>query len=383
MRFCFKVLLLVCVVSSAFANPRFLTISDIHYGQGNTSVDGQNTGDGLLAVSMAKLKELSQNVDFVLNLGDVPTHSINNAVLKGIYEKTVFHDLFVADVSNKPMFYVAGNNDSLAGNYQPFEMDGKSPLNFADDWSGACVNCDGLIIDGSHMLHHGYYSSYVMPNNNDVILIVLNATQLTNIPKYASPYPNQDADAKEQLDWLRGQLSAHSGKQLLIAMHEPPGKDYKGKLVWKAAYLNQFISLLNQYQDSYAEITLLTSHTHMDEIRLIKLKKRNVYAYSTPAVSRVHYNNSGMKIFELSNDMKVANFTTYYTTSISQWDNALYQAIGKKGTIFPECDGHDLVQCLDALSPAEVSRDVKAGLFYGVKNKKVNNDEFAKTYLVN
>ena len=98
--------------------------------------------------------------------------------------------------SLKPMFYITGNNDSLAGNYQPFELEGKSPLNFAQDWTGACVHCKGLIIDGTHMHHSGYYSSYVMPHNKDIILIALNSTQWVQTPMLAARYPNQDKDAR-------------------------------------------------------------------------------------------------------------------------------------------------------------------------------------------
>lgn len=384
MNLLFRVLVLsVCLVASSFAGPRFLTITDIHYGSQNASTDGNDTGDGLLNVSMTKFSELSKNVDFIITLGDIPSHSVSSSAREG-YEKTVFHDLFTEDTQNKPMFYVSGNNDSLVGNYQPFEMDGKSPLNFADDWTGACTHCDGLMIDDTNMQTGGYYSSYVIPGNQDIILIALNATQWTKTPKYASKYPNQDFDANAQLQWLNTQLKNNTAKQLIIAMHEPPGLDMNGNPVWVDSYLKEFLSILEQNQNAYQQITLLTSHTHMDDIRKIQLKSgKNIYAFATPAISRVHKNNSGMKVFELDNTMALQNFTTFYTASTQQWNNDQYQALGSPKAIFPSCTGKTLTGCLDSMTDMEVASAVQSGYFYGAKSRRVNNTAISTVYRVN
>jgi len=347
-------------------------------------MDGHNVGDGFLAISMSKFQELGDEVDFVITLGDLPTHMLGYSPKKELYEQTVFRGLFESDTQQKPMFYVSGNNDSLAGNYQPFASEGKTPLDFADDWNGACVHCDGLIIDDSHMRTHGYYSTYVMQNNHDIILIVLNTTQWTNIPKFLPKYPNQDTDAGNQLHWLQAQLKANKAKQLLIAMHEPPGNDFKGNPIWNSTYLQNFISLLEQNQQAYNHITLLSSHTHMDEIRKIRLSSgKNVYVYATPSVSRVHYNNSAMKVFDVGVNMELTDFTTYYTTSTYKWDDDHYQALSVPDVIFPQCTNKNLDQCLDGLSDSDVCDAIEFGNFYGVKSKRVNNKGCRKTYLVN
>ena len=317
----FRVVFLVtCFTHVTLASSQFLTISDIHYGSHNTSRDGKDTGSKLLAITFAKFKQLSKDVDFILTLGDLPTHSFGYSPEKSGYEETVFHGFFVADTQHKPMFYVSGNNDSLSGNYQPFESEGKSPLNYAHDWSGACIHCKGLIIDDTHMRKSGYYSTYVIPNNHELILIVLNATQWTKTSIFMPKYPNQEQDALTQLHWLKNQLKKHHAKQLLIAMHEPPGNDHRGNPFWHRNYLQQFINILEHNQHAYGEISLLTAHTHMDELRTIHLHEgKNIYAYSTPAVSRIHHNNSAMKRFNLDAQMHIKNFTTYYTTSTVKW----------------------------------------------------------------
>ncbi|MFI4919255.1 MAG: metallophosphoesterase [Legionellales bacterium] len=376
-------ILLVCFASTAFAGVSFLTLSDFHYGPQNTSEDGHDTGDKFLAVALDKAKELSKKADFILVLGDLPTHLFGYSAEKEAYEKTVFHGLYAADTLKKPMFYISGNNDSLFGNYQPFEVEGKSPLNFATHWSGACVYCDGLIIDKSHMYSEGYYSSYVIPDNKQLILLVLNSTQWMKTQVLWPKYPNQERDALMQLNWLNEQLKQHQGQQLIIAMHEPPGNNYTGSLLWQPQYLAAFIQLLEQYHQKYAQITLLTSHSHMDEFRKIQLAEgHSIYAYSTPSISRNHHNNPGMKLFQLDQKMRVKNFTTYYTSSTQNWNNEQYTALSSPDAIFPDCQQKTLAHCLDTLSDEQVCYYLAKGLFYGVKSPRVDNKACSKLYRV-
>lgn len=372
-----------CCITGSFAHTRFLVLSDIHYGSHNNSQPGHDTGDTLLQLSMNKAKALSHDADFILYLGDLPTHLWGYIPEKARYEKTLFHALFKADVAKKPMFYVSGNNDSLTGNYQPFESNGKSPLLFATDWSGACVYCDGLIIDGSHMRSKAYYSAYAMPGNKDLLLIVLNATQWMRSHVLLPKYPNQEQDAKAQLAWLQEQLSSHKAKQVLIALHEPPGNDYKGNLMWQKQYMEEFIAILAANQKNYGHITLLTSHTHRDEIRKIPLPYGNaIYAYSTPSVSRIYYNNPAMKLFALDAELDLVDFTTYYTTTLDSWGQDKYQALSGKAAIFPVCHNKTLTQCLGKLTDEDVCNYIEQGHFYGVKSLKVDNKACRLTYLV-
>ncbi|WP_298623691.1 metallophosphoesterase [uncultured Legionella sp.] len=378
---CFLVLCLIHPVCSA---PRFLTVSDIHYGSDNIEGDGQDTGTEFLNTTLNRIKELSMDADFILYLGDLPTHSLFVSAKKEQFEQTVFQGLYKADQGLKPMFYITGNNDSLSGNYQPFETHGKSPLNFATDWNGACAHCDGLLIEGSHMRRDGYYSSYVIPKNKDIILFALNTVQWTKTPFYAPRYPNQQRDAYTQLFWLEYQLKTNKAKQLLIAMHVPPGDAYNGSPLWRKAYLKYFIQLLNKYHHRYGQITLLASHTHMDEFRKIHLKDgTDIYDYSTPGISRIHNNNPGMKLFTLDKNMKVKDFITYYTTSLTDWGAEHYHALGVPDAIFPSCHNVDLAQCLSIYSEEQVCDFMEKGLFYGVKSPRIPNQNCLKTYLIN
>ncbi|MFT4059394.1 MAG: metallophosphoesterase [Legionella sp.] len=389
MSFVIRMMLLILLFCSfAHATTQFLTISDIHYGLENTDKDGQDTGPEFLKITWNKLNELSKNVDFLLFLGDIPSHSFFIDPHLRDYEKTIFQGLYQNDADAKPLFYVPGNNDSLQGNYQPFETEGISPLNYAKDWNGACAHCAGLIIDGSHMYHDGYYSSYVLPQSKDIMLIALNATQWTRIPwlkrTFFSKYRNQEKDARAQFEWLEQQLKNHSAKQLLIAVHEPPGLTYLGEPMWYPQYTRQFIALLSKYHKLYGQISVLSAHTHMEEFRRLQLTDGSfIYVYSTPGISRNHHNYPGMKVFRVNDTLQFSNFTTYYTSNLHTWNNEHYQALGVSNAIFPDCQHKTLAQCLDGLNVNQVCEDLDRGAFYGVKSPRVKNTACRKTYPVN
>lgn len=376
--------LLFFICQSVFADTQFITISDIHYGHNNSSKEGQDTGPEFLTVTLERLRSLIKNADFIINLGDLPTHSFRISSTKEEYETLLFHRLYEADSALKPMFYVTGNNDSLTGNYQPFEVDGRSPLTLATDWQGACVYCKGLIIDDTYMRQAGYYSTYVIPQNKDIILIALNSIQFTKLPVFLPSYPHQKEDAALQFSWLEKQLKTSQAKQLLIAMHVPPGTSYLGSSTWHEASLKQFMELLEKYHSRFGEITILFSHSHMDEIRKIQLSDGTaIYAYSTPGVSRNHYNNPGIKSFSLNKQDKLANFVTYYTASTTHWGNDSYQALGTPDSIFPNCNQVILARCLNSMNKEKVCDHIASGLFYGVKNPKVSNQSCLKTFSIN
>lgn len=358
----------------------------MHYGHHILPIEGQDSGEQLWSTALNKFKQLASKTDFIILLGDIPDHAAITVTQKNAFETKVFHDLFEANKSNKPLFYVTGNNDSLLGNYLAFSSKGVSPLNNAPEWEGgACVHCEGLIIDDSQMREKGYYSSFVMQGNKDIVLIALNANQFAQLPWWVRHYKHQDSDAMQQLDWLEKQLQQIQTKQLLIAMHEEPGLDYKNKSVWHAKYLSRFIQLLNKAQQSNQEVSLIAAHSHYDEIRKITLANGlPIFSYSVPSISRKHYNNSAMKIFSLSPDYYLQNFTTYYTTQDKQWNNDSYSAIdATDNSIFPQCVGKNLAACLSGLSNQVVCNLLKSKLIYGVKNPLVRMNHCLTNYVVN
>jgi hypothetical protein len=372
---------LLFTITYSHAEISFLTIADIHFGINNTSGDGKDTDSILFKEALNKLTTLSKNVDFILALGDLPTHSFWKTPEKETSLETVFHGLYQADTTAIPMFFIAGNNDSLNGNYQPFSSPAKSPLTLAHDWQGACVYCEALLIDGSHMEDKGYYSSYVIPGNKDIILIALNSIPFSKTPFFLPKYPNQDKDAIAELQWLEQELQTHSAKQLLIAMHIPPGHHYNGKPIWYDLYLNQFINILDHAFPRYGQISLLTAHTHMDDIRKIELQNGPpIYAYSTPSISRIHRNNPGIKIFTLNSNHKIKDYTTYYTLKDAQWGQAHYQAMKD---IFNDCLSPTLSHCLNELEGKAVCLKLNQGRFYGVKSPRVDCSVCELTYPIN
>lgn len=377
----FFLLILCFIINPTYANIHFLSISDIHYGENIVTKAGTDTNQALLKQALDQFSRLAKKVDFVLTLGDFPAHSIFYKKKNLGYLKTVFHALYQANTRHKPMFYITGNNDSPQGNALAFSWKGESPLTFAEDWQGACAYCKGLMIDKTHMHSKGYYSSYVLPNNQDIILIALNSIQFMKVPLYMRQYPNQDRDAYQQLHWLEKQLTTHHAKQLLIAMHTPPGKNYQDRPLWHEAYLKEFINILNHTHRNDQQISLLIAHTHMDELRKIKLPDgTNIYAFAIPSVSPSHHNNPSMKVFDLNAKLEMQDYTTYYTTNYAKWSGDQYSA---SDDIFPQCRHLALVACFNQYSNNTICKGLQDGEFYGVKNSRVNGAVCRVTYPVN
>jgi len=378
------VLVMLMPVTNTYANVHFLTISDIHYGKNNETGYGHDTSKVLFELALKKFSTLSEHVDFIITLGDFPTHGLPISSEKNQTIQTVFHELYKADKTAKPFFYITGNNDSLGGDYQPFTYKGKSVLSLASDWQGACVHCKGLMIDDKHLLRDGYYSTHVMPKNKDIVLLALNSTPFCHRPWFAWPYNHQKQEALQQLAWLETQLKTLKSKQLLIAMHIPPGFNYQGRTLWSPIYLKRFIELLNKYQHHFGQISLLTAHTHMADLRQLSLdKNHHVYAYSTPSISQIHYNNPGMVVFKLNHASQLQDYVLYYTSKNTTWSNEHYHAIEGTAGPFAKCHGLSLSKCLDNLTNKEVCDALQKDDFYGVKSPQVNPVVCKTTYPVN
>lgn len=368
----------------SIASINFLTIADLHYNSQTHSGDGYETDDDFLSVAMNKYSSLTKQVDFILTLGDLPAHIHGFSPLREEYEKKIFQALYQANTAHKPLFYITGNNDALQGNYQPFNYKGKSPLNLATDWQGACAYCRGLMVDGSHLRQGGYYTSHVINNNKAILLIALNSVQFTSRPIFQPAYLNQQRDALAQLNWFAAQLAKAQAQQVIIAMHIPPGNDFLGQPYWQAEYQQEFIKILQKYYHRFKQITLITAHSHMDEIRKIHLfPQRNIYAFSCPSLSQDHYNYAAMKIFHLNDQLLLADFTTYLTRSIITWEDETYRAIRGKESIFPICKGQHLTQCLNNYKPQAACQRLEEGFFYGVKSDRVAKDACKYFYAVN
>jgi sphingomyelin phosphodiesterase acid-like 3 len=112
-------------------------------------------------------------------------------------------------------------------------------------------------------------------------------------------------------------IAKQENESVLIAMHIPPGYNtYNNTAFWKKDYLKTFLNLINTYHKSI--FAILTSHTHQDEIKIIKnkLNKNIIALYSTPALSTAYGNSPAFKSFELNknniSEWSIKNYTTYY-----------------------------------------------------------------------
>lgn len=341
-------------------SPAFLFLSDVHLNTfSDTTFYGVDTGLELWKAFINKIDALlagSNAPKFIVYTGDLPAHyqcgetcvlppdqrQDHNqnlaAILKGLRD--------VATKHKKPLFYLPGNNDGIAGDYTsfadeqqktPFSLipETKNPYPAPNSKPGGMV--PPCIVSNPHPTM-GYYSAKPVAG---LRLIALNTVIYSKsfIPVDGS---QQISDGNTQLKWLAAQLSdaARKGEKAYIAMHIPPGTDaYKydkdpvGATMWAPlpdtvnTWLRQFLGIVAAHKKTIAGI--LYGHTHMDELRRLYDPSGSTItevAISCPGVTPQHYNNPGFKIVQYDAASKeLLNFNTYYTVpAAKKWGNNTY-----------------------------------------------------------
>lgn len=366
-------------------------LSDVHLNtQADTSALGTDTGMELWRAFISKLEKLLSAPGaprFIVYTGDLPAHYKCGSTCYLAPEARGSHNADIDSVLSafnrlsekyhRPVFYVPGNNDALAGDYYSFaDMQQQTPLSLIQAGayffpSAAKEKKAPCMVSNPHPTM-GYYSAYPVKG---LRLIALN-TVIFN-PKFR-PVDGTDQldDGNTEMAWLAGQLhdAAANHERVYIAMHVPPGEDaYSGKSMWAHLpvggndWLNQFLALTTQYSSTIEMI--LYGHTHMDEVRRLfdtSGTKITAIAMSCPGVTPQHYNNPGFKVVNYNAaTMSPTGFTTYYTQpSAVVWGDSAYTF----KEAWSNAAGASIREKLSSISFSELANGMNS--IYTVKNGK-------------
>ena len=337
------------------SNPNFLFLSDIHLNTASQYTDyGSDTGLELWQNFLQKADSVlgsTASPNFIVYTGDLPAHyhcdpscylapdqrqqhnQNLQTILAGLRDLATKH--------GKPLFYLPGNNDGLAGDYYSFaDSLQQTPFVLVPENNNPypALNIQpgqgkAPCIVSNPQPKMGYYAARPIAG---LRLICLNTVMYSHSFKPVDG-SNKLTDGNLQMKWLGTQLAQAQklGEKVYIAMHIPPGMDaYGNKPMWadtanqtKTHWLNQFLTLTERYQASISGI--LYGHTHMDEVRRLYNRAGNkitTVAISCPGVTPQHSNNPGFKTVEYDPASKqLLNFTTYYTTPMATaWGSAQY-----------------------------------------------------------
>ncbi len=328
----------------------FLFLSDIHLNTyADTITYGDDTGMDLWTRFLQKADSVLAGDDapkFILYTGDLPAHyscspscylDSNNRTTHNTNLAAILTGLRnMADKYNKPLFYLPGNNDGIAGDYYSFADEAQqTPLSLVPENSNPfpALNINSgnkapCMVSNPHPTM-GYYAARPIKGLRLICLnTVMYSKNFTTVDG-----SDKDNDRLQQITWLAGQLAEATAmeEKIYIAMHIPPGTDaYSGKDMWddsKTNWKDMFLSLTTQYE---AGITgIFYGHTHMDELRrLYDSTGTHIteVAISCPGVTPQHSNNPGFKTVQYDQQSKeVMGFTTYYTTPIATgWGSSTY-----------------------------------------------------------
>jgi sphingomyelin phosphodiesterase acid-like 3 len=307
----------------------FLVISDIHLNRSASQKSAHgDSGDSLWMAAKEEIDTLiaDKKPGFIIVLGDLPRHDTStkrdSVKVRQNMEQVIKYFTDSANIpSDIPLIYVPGNNDSWNGDYSAFtlpdsiyKMYGYPFLHVDSEMASdhACIADDRLLrsID--------CYSMYPLGKENKLKVIVLNTVIFTRNKDF--PYSKKDTlrqsnDATNEINWLLQELerTSQNGEKVLIAMHVPPGVDgYTGNFMWYDQNMqNSFLEAIAKYHDNI--IGLLSGHTHMDGIRLLRKDSVTSLLISIPGISPGHGNNPAMKVIEYNNgNFELKDFTTYY-----------------------------------------------------------------------
>jgi sphingomyelin phosphodiesterase acid-like 3 len=398
---CYLFVLIFCTFT-CFASkfePRdnnFLVVTDIHLNKKSMHVmdftpTRETIKNDLDYPSFQKLMtKISSNIKvrnnipqpkFILILGDIQGHSriLNDVVDNEAAVFTTFKEQF----PKTPIFYVFGNNDSLKSNYGPFmDKNGDSPYTIAmtkGNWKNGflstglnCKKTKEYPCISTENRYNGYYSALI---ESKLRLIALNSI-LFSVHSNGSG----KKDAINQLKWFEEQLifAKKNQESVLIALHIPPGHNiYNNSAFWRAKDLANFLAIINTYQKNI--IGILSSHTHQEEIKVIKNKSReNITGiFATAALSTAYENAPSVKTFNFSKQDKhwfLSNYTTYYFSKNNSklelqklYDFNSYYCNKNNGAMF---------KCLESLTPEKLKRYLTAGNTKVAGIMKSPNDMF-------
>ena len=330
---------------------QFMALSDIHL---DLSVSGTpygcDTGTKLWSAAKKQFTNLleTKKPQFILYLGDLPVHTRNCSIFSKNQQEintniaTVLADMrIIATNANIPLLYLPGNNDGIMGNYTSFSAINPKAgtYNNAFDLDSVGANQWPIISSKKPSFFHqkandilGYYSAYPLGISNDTSKINLKLIMLNSVI-YSPLYKSFDGidqlkAAKSQFDFLSIELqdAANKGDAVIIAMHIPAGSNggYDGSFFWEQDMLIDgsnfdavFAKIITKYNKNIRAI--LTSHTHMEEIKRVFSKDSTLVGLcvSVPSISPNHKNNPSMKFFSYDTEnYQLTNFTTWYAEDI-------------------------------------------------------------------
>lgn len=304
-------------------NNNFLILSDIHLNK-NTShlmaispasssllnnLDESTFKQFLSHITQAMTQGEIKKPSFILLLGDIEAHTRTSK--KSIIEdESLVFALLKQYFPTIPIFYVFGNNDSLESDYGPF-TDKKnkglqSPYDIAMQeagWSNGFLSSGAACNHGIYpcILHEnreeGYYSGYIRPKFR---LIVLNSVMFS-----FNRHGMNEQDAIKQRQWFASELEAATkhNESILIALHIPVGNNiYNHESFWTIKDSYEFLKLIDTYHANI--VGILSSHTHHEEIKLIKNAEHSIIAgiYGIPALSSMYGNQPAFKIIDYAKE---------------------------------------------------------------------------------
>ncbi|WP_158998325.1 metallophosphoesterase [Pigmentibacter ruber] len=320
------------------------------------STINSNTNFGLYQKFLTQLETVakSENIDFVVILGDFLTHGFHQKLndyakltqqneVESFIKKT-FEYISITVNAKLPkdveVFPVIGNNDSYKANYN---FDNPKSSNFYKDLSVIWgSNAKQLTKSKTFVTEGGYYTINLA--DKKLSIVALNTNMLSNKAQSVDG-SDIDSSAKNQLNWFsdlfkaaektnnnenkdnKDEFRIPAENKVLVISHIPNGidgyassvsKDGSAVPFWKSeVHSNSYLNILKTNSQRISGI--LVGHTHHDGFQMIDASK-SLSSSSVPSLTSLR-NNPGFKIFKLNKENTLIDSKVHsYDLNEQKWD---------------------------------------------------------------
>ena len=149
----------------------------------------------------------------------------------------------------------------------------------------------------------------------------------------------------------------------MITMHIPPGYNiYDHSPFWSQKEKESFLAIVAAYQDNI--IGMLASHTHYEELKVVKDKFNKPIAgvYLTAALSTMHGNAPSVKTFYYGSEKGRWSLTNYDAFGFSvQNENLIFHKLYDYRQYYCDARPSQLTQCLGQVTIYKIKKYFSAG----------------------
>ncbi|XP_066919533.1 cyclic GMP-AMP phosphodiesterase SMPDL3A-like isoform X2 [Clytia hemisphaerica] len=300
-------------------------------------------------------EESNVKAQFILLSGDQAAHAYSKFPEVDAYKSLVWSIVnstrIFYEATGLPIIFSIGNNDIPLHYNPPVEH----PESFYGDLSNevtkyifpkssVLAELNSVKEFNESFLQGGYY----VVNVSEFLQLITLSTNYWN-SRCFTINPSITTIGDRQMKWLENTLktAAATNKKVLVSGHIPAGiSTYKDEgSFWLKNYTTVYVKLMTDFADIITG--QFYGHAHKDKIKIQNVHDSfypntqpsipKAFLLMSPSITPIQGNNAAFRLFTLSKDLELSDYTQYYMDFILA--NVFSKPSWKKEYTFSECYG--------------------------------------------